>query len=202
LKFKLINVTKISQRGAKMKLRLRPVQSQIVRPKPILGRRRSVTSSPSHRRTGFAQAPNLDGRRTTACGLGIAETQSCADCIATGPHAHHSAPTRCTHRCGTDQSLQSRPPAYCGDDTKSESVVATRAPATHAESNKPSMIKQATAAACPACPSAPCRHNVRTSRTSLRAAAQRSRPHGFAGGREQPAIPARTGNDCAMHTHD
>ena len=92
------------------------------------------------------QAPNLDGRRTTACGLGIAETQSCADCIATGPHAHHSAPTRCTHRCGTDQSLQSRPPAYCGDDTKSESVVATRAPATHAESNKPSMIKQATAA--------------------------------------------------------
>jgi hypothetical protein len=57
-------------------------------------------------------------------------------------------------------------------------------------------------AACPACPSAPCRHNVRTSRTGLRTAAQRSRPHGFAGGREQPAIPARTGNDCATHTHD
>jgi hypothetical protein len=51
-----------------------------------------------------------------------------------------------TRRCGTDQSLRSRPPVRGGDDARSESVVATRAPATHAESNKPSMIKQATAA--------------------------------------------------------
>ena len=51
-----------------------------------------------------------------------------------------------TRRCGTDQSLRSRPPVRGGDDAQSESVVATRAPATHAESNKPSMIKQATAA--------------------------------------------------------
>ena len=102
MKFKLINVTKISQRGAKMKLRLRPVQSQIVRPKAILGRRRSVTSSTKS--PPYIQQPRdrLRKHRTwTAVGPQPADSASqkrrVAQIASRPDHTRTTVHLRCAH---------------------------------------------------------------------------------------------------------
>ena len=193
-----------------MKLRLRPVQSQIVRPKPILGRRRSVTSSTKS--PPYIQKPRgrLRKHRTwTAVGpqpadsasqkRRVAQIASRPDHTCTTVHPH-CANTQVRHGPKLAKQTTSAWWRRCAEQISGGNKSSGNA--RRIEQAKHDQTGYSRPAACPACPSAPCRNNVRTSQTGLRTAAQRSRTHGFAGGREQPAIPARTGNDCATHTHD